>query len=69
MVYDTIKEEPKGERYENETTLISHVTTNDSWIIDNGCSHHMTSDISKFENLKKLMMVELLSLVVMFHIQ
>lgn len=28
MVYITIKEELNGERYENETTLISHVTKN-----------------------------------------
>ena len=29
--------------------LISHVRKNDTWIIDNGCSHHMTGDKTKFE--------------------
>ena len=29
--------------------LISHVSKNDTWIIDSGCSHHMTRDRTKFE--------------------
>ena len=32
--------------------LISHVSKNDTWIIDSGCSHHMTIDKSKFEKFK-----------------
>ena len=33
-------------------TLISHVSKNDTWIIDSGCSHHMTSDKTNFEHLE-----------------
>ena len=33
-------------------TLISHVSKNDTWIIDNGCSHHMTGDMTKFEHFE-----------------
>ena len=33
-------------------TLISHVSKNDTWIIDIGCSHHMTGDKTKFEHLE-----------------
>ena len=32
--------------------LISHVRKNDTWIIDSGCSHHMTGDKTKFEHLE-----------------
>ena len=32
--------------------LISHVSKNDSWIIDNGFSHHMTRDRTKFEHFE-----------------
>ena len=49
MVYVAIKEDLTCERYENENSLISHVTKNDSWIIDSGCSYHMTGDLSKFK--------------------
>ena len=33
------------------TVLVSCVNKNDRWIIDNGCSHHMTGDKSKFITL------------------
>jgi hypothetical protein len=32
--------------------LIYHVCKNDTWIIDSGFSHHMTSDKSKLEHLE-----------------
>ena len=32
--------------------LISHVSMNDTWIIDSGCSHHMNGDKTKFEHLE-----------------
>ena len=54
MIYVAIKEDPNGERYESETTLISHFGKNDSCIIDSGCSHHMICDLSKFDNLEEI---------------
>ena len=30
------------------TALMNCMNKNDKWIIDNGCSHHMTGDNSKF---------------------
>ena len=39
----------KDESYEDEaTTLVTYMNKNDKWIIDIGCSHHMTGDKSKF---------------------
>ena len=32
--------------------LISHVSRNDTWIIDSGYSHHMTGDKTKFEHFE-----------------
>ena len=32
--------------------LVSHVSKNDTWIIDSGCSHHMTQDKTKFEHFE-----------------
>ena len=32
--------------------FISHVSKNDTWRIDSGCSHHMTSDKTKFKHLE-----------------
>ena len=46
MVYIAIKDESDDE--EDEMTLISHVSKNDTWIIDSGYSHHMTGDKTKF---------------------
>ena len=38
---------------EDETTsLIFYVNKNYKWIIDSGCSHHMTCDRSKFKNFE-----------------
>ena len=39
----------KNEFDENEATiLVSFVNKNDRWIIDSGCSNHMTRDKTKF---------------------
>ena len=43
IVYITIKD---------EMTLIYHMRKIDTWIIDSGCSHHMTSDKEKIENFE-----------------
>ena len=50
MVYIVIKDELEDE--DNKMTLISHVSKNDTWIIDSGCSHHMTGDKTNFEHMK-----------------
>ena len=42
MVYIVVKDEydDEGDKMER----VSNVTKNDTWIIDSGFSHHMTSD-------------------------
>ena len=50
MVYIAIKDESNDEG--DKMALISHVSKNYTWIIDNGCSHHMTRDKTKFEHLE-----------------
>ena len=42
MVYIAIKDESDDEG--DKMTLISHVSKNDTWIIDSGYSHHMDED-------------------------
>ena len=49
MVYIVVKDESDDEN--DKMVLISHVSKNDTWIINNRCSHHMTGEKSKFENL------------------
>ena len=39
----------KDESDEDEATaLMTYIGKNDRWIIDSGCSHHMTGEKSKF---------------------
>ena len=45
VVYVAIKDESDEDE---ATTLVTCVKNNDKWIIDSGCSHHMTRDKSKF---------------------
>ena len=46
IVYIVVKDESDDEW--DKMALISHVIKNDTWIIDSGCSHHMTKDKTKF---------------------
>ena len=55
IVYISIREEFDNER--DKMILISHMRKNDTWIIDNGCSCHMTGE-KKSLNTLKTMMVE-----------
>ena len=48
----TVKDESDNDE---EMALISHMRKNDTWIIDSGCSHHMTSDKEKLKILKTMM--------------
>ena len=48
MVYIAVKDESNDE--EDKMALISHVSKNYTWIIDIGCSHHITRDRTKFEH-------------------
>ena len=50
MVYIAIKDEFDDEG--DKRIVISHVSKSDTWIIDSGCSHHMTSDKTNFEHMK-----------------
>ena len=50
MIYIAMKDESSDE--EDKMALISHVSKNDTWIIDSGCSHHMTGDKTIFEDME-----------------
>ena len=53
IVYIAVKDEADNENEEDdEMALISHISKNDTWIIDRSCSHHMTGDKTKFENFE-----------------
>ena len=51
IVYIAVKDESDNDD-EDKMALISHMRKNDTWIIDSGCSHHMTSDKTKFEHFE-----------------
>ena len=67
MVYIAIKDESDDEDNE-KMTLISHVSKNDTWIIDSGCSHHMTCDRKKGLNTSSTITVEVSNLEIMNHV-
>ena len=48
VVYVAIKDDSD----EDTISLIFYVNKNDKWIIDSGCSHHMTGDKNKFKTFK-----------------
>ena len=48
VVYVTMKDELDEDE---ATALVTYMNKNDKWIIDSGCSHHMTRDKSKFITL------------------
>ncbi|GLJ17031.1 hypothetical protein SUGI_0294660 [Cryptomeria japonica] len=48
IVFVAIKEETSDQK-----ALVSCMDSFDDWIIDSGCSHHMTDDQSKFLTLKE----------------
>ena len=50
IVYIVVKDESNEE--EDKMALIYHVSKNDTWIIDSGCSHHMTREKTKFEHFE-----------------
>ena len=50
IVYIVVKDESDDEG--DKMALISHVRKNDTWIIDSGCSHHMTRDKTKIEHFE-----------------
>lgn len=47
IVFVAIKEEISDQK-----ALVSRMDNSDDWIIDSGCSHHMTDDRRKFLSLK-----------------
>ena len=50
IVYIAVKDESDDEG--DKMALIYHVSKNDTWIIDSGCSHHMTGDRNFFEHFE-----------------
>jgi len=57
-VFIAIKEEePISSKYINhkvvERALAAQVEEKDDWVIDSGCSHHMTGDKNKFLDLER----------------
>ena len=55
IMYIALKDESNNEGDKME--LISHVSKNDTWIIDSGCSHYMTRDKKKLNILNTMMEV------------
>ena len=47
-----IKEDDLDREIREERALVTQVQKKSNWIIDNGCSHHMTSDMNKFFKFK-----------------
>jgi len=52
MVFVAVKDNSDEDERYVETELISKVRKNDIWIIDSGCTHHMTSDKENFNTFE-----------------
>ena len=52
IVYIVVKDDSDNDEEEDKMALISHVSKNYTWIIDSGCSHHMTGDKTNFEHFE-----------------
>ena len=50
IVYIVVKDVSNDEG--DKMALISHVSKNDIWIIESGCSHHITRDRTNFEHFE-----------------
>ena len=62
--FGDIKEDELDREIREERALVSQVENKSDWIVDNGCSHHMTGDMNKFVKFK-IMMEVLLDLATM----
>ena len=47
-----IKEDDLDREIKEEIALVSQVEKKSDWMIDSGCSHHMTNDMNKFVKFK-----------------
>lgn len=54
MFYALKEDEPEPVIKNEEKALAAKVEDNDEWVIDSGCSHHITGDKRKILSLKEL---------------
>ena len=51
IVYIVVKDDSDIDE-KDKMALVSHISKNDTWIIDSGFSHHMTGDKTKFDQFE-----------------